>query len=388
MIRITSSYSNCHHAHILLMNVPMVLAVFMLSCSSTNLATPLESNDMEQPPGIFVFGDSLVDAGNINYINPLSKNNNYPNGIDFPRGKRFTGRFTNGRTVVDIIGEKLGLKDYIPPYLDPTTVGEVVLRGVNYAFGGAGILNDTGAVLGNTINMDAQVDYFVNTRNYIISNLSGSDSKELLGNALFVVVVGSNNFIENYFTPIISIPKQMLESPEMFVDSMISKFRLQLTRLYEMDARKIVVANVGPVGCIPIERALYTTGDSCRSVMNDAAMLFNKKLKSLIMELNSNLVESKFVYVDSYRVLSDIFDNYQSYGFEDFKTGCIKLLADPTLGMASPVPLVCKDRSKYVFWDVAHPTEATYAIFAKKVLEDRDSTYTYPMNVRQLYYSS
>ncbi|XP_026383704.1 GDSL esterase/lipase At4g16230-like [Papaver somniferum] len=387
MIRSTSSYSNCHHAHILLTNVLMVLTVFTLSCSSTNSATPLESHDMDEPRAMYIFGDSLVDAGNINYINPLTKNNNYPNGIDFPSGKRFTGRSTNGRTVVDIIGEELGVKDYIPPYLDPTTVGDVVLRGVNYACGGAGILCDTGAILRNTINMDAQVDNFANTRNYIISNLGGSGSKILLEKALFAVVVGSNDFTDNYFTPVISIPKQMLESPEIFVDSMISKFRLQLTRLYEMDARKIAVANVGPVGCIPIERALYTTGDSCRSAMNDAAMLFNKKLKSLLVELNANLVESKFVYVDSYKVLSHIFDNYQSYGFEDFKTGCVKLLADPTLGMVSPAPLVCKDRSKHVFWDLAHPTEATYAIFAKKVLEDRGSTYTYPMNVRQLYYS-
>ncbi|KAI3932759.1 hypothetical protein MKW92_006609 [Papaver armeniacum] len=346
MTRITSSYSNCHHAHILLTNVLMVLAVFTLSCSSTNSATPLESHDIDESRAMYIFGDSLVDAGKINYINPLTKNNNYPNGIDFPRGKRFTGRSTNGRTVVDIIGEELGLKDYIPPYLDPTTVGDVVLRGVNYACGGAVILNDTGTILGNTINMDAQVDNFANSRNYIISNLGGSGSKKLLEKALFAVV-----------------------------------------RLYELDARKIAVANVGPVGCIPIVRALYTTGDSCRSAMNDAAMLFNKKLKSLLMELNANLVESKFVYVDSYKVLSHIFDNYQSYGFEDFKTGCVILLADPTLGMASPAPLVCKDRSKHVFWDVAHPTEATYAIFAKKVLEDRGSTYTYPMNVRQLYYS-
>ncbi|RZC58305.1 hypothetical protein C5167_005607 [Papaver somniferum] len=266
-------------------------------------------------------------------------------------------------------GEELGVKDYIPPYMDPTTVGDVVLRG------------------GNRFNMDAQLHNFANPRNYIISNISGVGSKKLIENALFIRVMGSNDFIDNYFTPIVSIPKQKFVSPEMFVDSMISKFRLQLTRMYEMDARKIAVANVGPVGCIPIERALYTTGDSCRSAMNDAAMLFNKKLKSLLVELNANLVESKFVYVDSYRVLSHIFDNYQSYGFEDFKTGCVKLLADPTLGMASPAPLVCKDRSKHVFWDVAHPTEGTYAIFAKKVIEDRDSTYTYPMNVRQLYYS-
>ncbi|KAI3932761.1 hypothetical protein MKW92_006611 [Papaver armeniacum] len=377
MIRITSSYSNAHHAHLLLMNFLMVLGV---SCSGTSSLTPLKSHS-DQPRAIFVLGDSLVDAGNINYINPL-KNYNYPNGIDFPAGKRFTGRFSNGRTVVDIIGEELDVKDYIPPYLDPTTVGDVVLRGVNYASGAAGILSESGAVFGNRINMDAQIDYFANTRNYIISNISSGGSKKLLEKALFIIVVGSNDFIDNYFTPIISIPKQKLVSPEMFVDSMISKFRLQLTRLYEMDARKIVVANVGPVGCIPLERSLNYKGDSCFSAMNNAAMLFNKKLKSLILELNSNLVESKFVYGDSYSMFSHILNNYKSYGFENYKTGCYNLVLDPTRGLHNPVPSVCKDRSKYVFWDIAHPTEATHAILAKMFLEDRH--YTYPMTVRQL----
>lgn len=56
-------------------------------------------------PATFVFGDSLVDAGNNNYIPSLSKANMTPNGIDFAAsGGMPTGRFTNGRTIADIIG--------------------------------------------------------------------------------------------------------------------------------------------------------------------------------------------------------------------------------------------------------------------------------------------
>lgn len=121
--------------------------------------------------------------------------------------------------------------------------------------------------------------------------------------------------------------------------------------------------------------------------MNNAAMLFNKKLKSLIMELNSNLVGSKFVYGDSYNMLSHITTNYKSYGFENYKCGCYNVLLDPTQGLHYPEPLVCEDRSKYVFWDFAHPSEATNLILAKMFLDDHGSRYTYPMNVRQLYYS-
>ena len=58
-------------------------------------------------PASFVFGDSLVDIGNNNYL-PLSlaKANLYPNGIDYGTGIA-TGRFSNGRTVTDIICMRL-----------------------------------------------------------------------------------------------------------------------------------------------------------------------------------------------------------------------------------------------------------------------------------------
>jgi hypothetical protein len=55
-------------------------------------------------PASFVFGDSLFDVGNNNYIVSLAKANYVPNGIDFGIP---TGRFTNGRTIVDIIGKYL-----------------------------------------------------------------------------------------------------------------------------------------------------------------------------------------------------------------------------------------------------------------------------------------
>ena len=53
----------------------------------------------------FVFGDSLVDAGNNDYLFTLSKADSPPYGIDFqPSGGLPTGRFTNGRTTSDIVG--------------------------------------------------------------------------------------------------------------------------------------------------------------------------------------------------------------------------------------------------------------------------------------------
>lgn len=55
-------------------------------------------------PAIFVFGDSLADAGTNTFIPQVTVRADFP-----PYGKTFfwkpTGRFTNGRTIVDFICE-------------------------------------------------------------------------------------------------------------------------------------------------------------------------------------------------------------------------------------------------------------------------------------------
>ena len=64
----------------------------------------------KQVPCIFIFGDSLADNGNNNALVTKAKANYQPYGVDFPAGA--TGRFSNGRNAVDIIGHSL------IPYLD------------------------------------------------------------------------------------------------------------------------------------------------------------------------------------------------------------------------------------------------------------------------------
>ncbi len=51
---------------------------------------------------LYVFGDSLFDNGNNNLLPTIAKANFLPYGVNFAKGP--TGRFTNGRNVVDFIG--------------------------------------------------------------------------------------------------------------------------------------------------------------------------------------------------------------------------------------------------------------------------------------------
>ncbi|XVF28200.1 hypothetical protein REPUB_Repub15cG0008400 [Reevesia pubescens] len=333
-------------------------------------------------PANFVFGDSLVDAGNNNYIASLSKADFLPNGIDFGGP---TGRFTNGRTIVDIIGQELGLPSFTPPYFAPTTGGPIVLQGANYASGGGGILNHTGKIFGGRINFDAQLDNFENTRKDIMSIIGTPAALELFQTALFSVTIGSNDFINNYFTPVVSAEEQKLVPPQVFVASMIGRFRIQLTRLYYLGARKIVVVNVGPIGCIPYERDLNpTSGDNCASRPNQMAQLFNTELRSLIKELSTSLKGSNFVYADVYYIVDDMIQNYRSYGFDSGSFACCYIAGSfGGLIPCGPSSKVCPDRSKYVFWDPYHPSDAANFIVAKRLL-DGNSNDISPTNIRQL----
>ncbi|TMW81504.1 hypothetical protein EJD97_009226 [Solanum chilense] len=94
--------------------------------------------------GMFIFGSSLVDNGNNNFIEKCKAKANYlPYGVDYVKGP--TGRFTNGKNVIDLLGELVKLGP-IPTFKDPTTKGNVILQGVDFASGGSGILDETGLV--------------------------------------------------------------------------------------------------------------------------------------------------------------------------------------------------------------------------------------------------
>ncbi|KAL9459849.1 hypothetical protein AB3S75_003119 [Citrus x aurantiifolia] len=94
-------------------------------------------NGAEQVPRYFIFGDSLFDNGNNNALPAKAKAKYPPHGINFPEGP--TGRFSSGLNIVDAMAQ---LPDgFIPPFASAR--GEDILKGLNYASGGAGIRDET-----------------------------------------------------------------------------------------------------------------------------------------------------------------------------------------------------------------------------------------------------
>jgi phospholipase/lecithinase/hemolysin len=88
-----------------------------------------------------------------------------------------------------------------------------------------------------------------------------------------------------------------------------------LQLLYQYGARKMVLFGLGQIGCSPNELAQNSPdGSTCVERINSANQIFNNKLKSLANDLNSNLADAKFIFVDSYGIFQDILSSPSSYG--------------------------------------------------------------------------
>ncbi|XP_039067673.1 GDSL esterase/lipase At4g16230-like [Hibiscus syriacus] len=335
-------------------------------------------------PAIFVFGDSMVDAGNNNYIKTLAKAT-FPNGIDFcnscPSG---SGRFTNGRTVIDIIEQGLGAKDFRPPYLAPNTPIDVILKGVNYASSGSGILNVTGLIWGGRISLDEQISNFEETKATIVSTIGRRKAKRLLNHqALFIVVSGSNDFLLGQEI----IPLKNALARGWYLNIMSSRFESQLRRLYYLEARKIIVTNIPRFGCIPFARDKSPNVKGCIPTFNGVVNSYNKRLKRLLKDLTTDLDGSIFVYANIHAMLKDILHRYKHYGFENVNLACCHT-AGVHGGLLPCCSLseICSNRTEYVFWDAFHLTETSNVIVARHLM-DGGLKFMSPMNIRQLLYS-
>lgn len=86
-----------------------------------------------------------------------------------------------------------------------------------------------------------------------------------------------------------------------------------MQRLYNLGGRKFIVAGLGRMGCIPSILAQGTDG-KCSEEVNQLVLPFNTNVKTMISNLNQNLPDAKFIYLDITQMLEDIIANPEVYG--------------------------------------------------------------------------
>ncbi|CAL0301802.1 unnamed protein product [Lupinus luteus] len=325
----------------------------------------------------FVFGDSLVDNGNNNYLLTSARADSPPYGIDYPT-HRATGRFSNGLNIPDIISERIGSEPTLP-YLSPELSGERLLVGANFASAGIGILNDTGIQFVNIIRIFQQLQYFEQYQQRVSALIGEEQAERLVNEALFLITLGGNDFVNNYFLVPFSARSRQFALPD-YVLYLISEYRKILLRLYELGGRRILVTGTGPIGCAPAELAQRSRNGECSPDLNQATDLFNPQLVQLLNNLNAQIGSQVYISANAFAMNMDFITDPQAYGFVTSKVACCGQGPYNGLGLCTPISNLCPNRDLYAFWDPFHPSERANRLIVERFMLG-STQYMNPMNL-------
>ncbi|XP_076924461.1 GDSL esterase/lipase At1g29670-like [Bidens hawaiensis] len=326
-------------------------------------------SDEPQVPCYFIFGDSLVDGGNNNHLETRWKANYLPYGIDFLQG--YTGMFTNGRTTADIIGQFLGIDDFIPSYATATI--DQFNKGVNYASGGGGIREESGHHNGDRVSLDRQL---LNHKSTVSSLSRVAKNTTFLRECIYVVNIGSNDYINNYLMVGKYYNSGQIYSKDQYAEVLTQQYSQQLRTLYNLGGRKIALFGLTHIGCILYMLQKFSTdGKPCVGWINDVIDAFNYKLKALVDELNKDKSDASFTFINTAGIL------FAQGEMTLHSPPCCQLTGDWACTLNS-VP--CPIRSLSFYFDAIHPTELSNMAIATRAYKAVLPTDAYPYDIYHL----
>ncbi len=268
---------------------------------------------------IVVFGDSMSDTGNFyEYMN-----HKVPQSPPY-----FAGRFSNGPIWVECLTES-----YFPT--NPKT------HLLDYAFGGAGILEEESDVL---MSLNRELDIYLNTH----QGKAGKDS-------LYIVWIGANNYL--------SLPDNMEET----VSRVNEGIAVGLKRLAAAGAKYIMVVNIPDLGFEP-----FATEFDVKKALSKYSARHNEHLLTTVNELQQAYPEVQWIHFDVKSRVDELLQFPERYGFTNIKDTCYsvnikKPVEKPVLPITAAVKLKgapdgCEG---YLFFDPVHPTAPVHRIVAE-----------------------
>ncbi|ONI01015.1 hypothetical protein PRUPE_6G116500 [Prunus persica] len=316
-------------------------------------------------PALFLFGDSVVDAGNNNNVKTIIKANFPPYGRDFSNHKP-TGRFCNGKLASDFTAENLGFTSYPPAYLSKEAAGKNLLIGANFASAGSGYYDST-AKLYHTISLNQQLENYKEYQNKVVGIAGKANLTSIISGAVYLVSAGSSDFVQNYYiNPLL----YKVYTANQFSDILIQSYAKFIQNLYVLGARKIGVTTLPPLGCLPAAITIFgADSNECLAKFNKDAVSFNNKLNATSQSLQKQLSGLTLVIFDIYQPLYNLVTKPAENGFFEARKACCGtgLVETSILCNAESIG-TCANASEYVFWDSVHPSEAANKVLADDLL--------------------
>ncbi len=249
----------------------VALTGLMASCQTTQPQTSqpklmqVTSPSNSQIDQLYVFGDSLSDAGNVFRVTEGT----YP-----PTPPYFQGRYSNGRVWVEQLATKLGLS---------------AERTNNFAYGGATTAN---------ARENGIPGVLVQIQNFVKTNPQG-DPK-----ALYVVWGGANDYLGGGETN----PTRVVENITMAIES-----------LSKTGAKRFLVANLPDLGILPATRNT-SAAKSLSSLSQSHNATLSRSLEALNQKLGN---ETQIFALDVSRLYQTAIATPSKFGLKNVTNACL-----------------------------------------------------------------
>jgi phospholipase/lecithinase/hemolysin len=303
------------------MLIRLAAAMLLGLAVATPAATPAAAATPPYP-AIYVFGDSLSDAGNDWILTKIAQ----PTQVE-PKSPPYSlGRFSNGAVWAQDLAGRLGLGS-----LAPSLHG-----GTDFAYGGA----ESGPTMVHGVATDDVIDLPSQLAQFAL------DVKHPKPGALYVLWIGSNDL----FDILAATPPLSPANVAKTVNEVVNNELAAVAVLRARGMQRLLVLTAPDLGRVP---QVADNGATAAAAGSTLAKQFNTALVAKL-KVAAFLGGIDLTVVDAYAEVDTLIAHAAAYGFTDTTTPCWTGTYTGTGGTLCSASVAVQNG--HLFWDHVHPT--------------------------------
>ncbi|MEL6555063.1 MAG: SGNH/GDSL hydrolase family protein [Cyanobacteria bacterium J06621_11] len=282
-----------------------------------------------------IFGDSLVDTGNLFNL------------TGFPPSPPYAQKLSNDTLWIEPFADALNLSPVLSSEVLPGLLSGTApppTEGIN--FGLAGSLTSDLSTVPPLPGLQQQIETFE-----AIAPILPTDE-----NSLFVLVAGANDYNEAIFNPSTNT------SPASLINQVTDNLTNAASSLINSGAKNLFISNLPDLGLQPFADLLdqfNPQGSSLLTAFSDQHnQLLDQKLTALSLATNTKITQ-----LNVNKIINDVANDPASFGFTNTEDACLTNF-QPGFVFDG----ICDNPDEFLFWDDVHPTAATHDIIAQFAL--------------------
>ncbi|MGC1306274.1 MAG: SGNH/GDSL hydrolase family protein [Phormidesmis sp.] len=331
--------------------LPGKIASRLLAASASIVCfLPVPALAKAEITGLNIFGDSLMDAGNLFNLTGL------------PPSPPYDQKLSNGKIWVEQVADALDLEpalstDVLPGLFAGTTL--LPTDGINFAFGGS-LSSDVNVGSSLLPGLRQQIETFG-----VLSALAPPDP-----DALYLLLAGGNDYNEAFFNPAaLTVPLDLL--PNQVTDNLANA----VAALVGAGAKHVLVSNLPDLSLQPFVATLNQANPESAALLSGLSAQHNQLLAQKLTALEATS-GADIIELDLNGLFAKAIENPASFGFKNVTESCLTNF-QPRFVFDG----ICENPDEFLFWDNVHPTEAGHGAIAQlalKTIADKDAAEEVP----------